>query len=307
MAEAATRLVDLLDDAERADAGHPFDDDTARRWIEYRPEPRPGLCLAGLGVPARKAVHRLLATVLSPHAYAQAMTVVALEEVLDRAEGWRRRRHSGDYWVSLFGTPGGDRWGWRFEGHHISVSVTVDGDRVYPTPVFLGANPARVSYHGHPVLRPLALEEEVARELLAVLDPAQRALAVLDGPAPADILSAQTARAHPVEPLGVPGHRLARPARELLDRLLGVYLDRLVPELAGAEAARIEPGSLHFAWAGPVAPGHGHYYRLQASDLLIEYDNTQDGANHAHTVLRRPAGDFGGDPLAAHLAAGPHP
>ncbi|GII22415.1 DUF3500 domain-containing protein [Planosporangium mesophilum] len=304
MRTAAAALVDRLDEAHRAQGCHPFSDDGMRRWIEYRPQPRPGISLADLAGPARKATHRLLATGLSPHAYAQAMTIVALEEVLDRSEGWVRGRHSNDYWINVFGDPtGAGPWGWRFEGHHISVTMTVDGDRVYPTPVFLGANPATVSYAGQPVVRPLALEEDLARLLLDEMGVPGRALAVTADTAPADITSGQSARvAAPVIPLGIPAHRLGPAARELLDRLVAGYLDRLPPELARAEATRIDRRELHFAWEGPVRPGAGHYYRIQGPDLLIEYDNTQNDANHAHTVLRRPDSDFGGDVLAAHRA-----
>jgi Protein of unknown function (DUF3500) len=296
-------FVRHLDEGQRATACHAFSDDAMRRWIEYRPRPRPGVPLADLTGPGRKAAHQLLATALSPHAYAQAMTIVALEEVLDRAEDWARGRHSEDYWLVVFGDPDRDQpWGWRFEGHHISVTMTVDGDRVYPTPVFLGANPALISYAAHPVVRPLAPEEEVARALLDALDPDERSLAVTADEAPADITSEQRGRVRPVTPLGVPGHRLGPTARALLDRLVAVYLDRLPPELARAEAARVDRDELHFAWAGPAHPGAGHYYRVQAPDLLIEYDNTQNNANHAHTVLRRPDSDFGGDVLSAHHA-----
>ncbi|NJC65647.1 DUF3500 domain-containing protein [Planosporangium flavigriseum] len=304
MRAAAATLVGHLDDRQRAASYHAFADDTMRRWIEYRPRPRPGISLAELSVPARKAAHRLLATGLSPHAYAQAMTIVALEEVLDRAEGWGRGRHSNDYWVNVFGDPDGDsRWGWRFEGHHISVTMTVDGDRVYPTPVFLGANPATVSYAGHPVVRPLALEEDLARALLDAMGPAGRTRAITADTAPADIASGQQPHVDaPLTPQGVPAHRLTPPARDLLDRLVAVYLDRLPPELARQEAARVDRRELHFAWEGPAQPGFGHYYRIQAPDLLIEYDNRQNNANHTHTVLRRPDSDFGGDVLTAHRA-----
>jgi hypothetical protein len=303
MANRASAFVAELDDKQRDAACHPFSDDGMRRWIEYRPEPRPGVPLGYLTGAGRKAAHRLLATALSPHAYAQAMTIVALEEVLDRAEDWERGRHSNDYWVVLFGEPGGDQpWGWRFEGHHVSVTMTVDGDRVYPTPVFLGANPAIVSYAGRPVVRPLPLEEELGRALLAALTPAERGQAVVSEVARDDIASGQSGRARPVSPLGAPGRQLGPTARALLDQLVAVYLDRLPPPLARAEAARIDRGDLHFAWEGPAHPGVGHYYRVQAPDLLIEYDNTQNGANHAHTVLRRPDSDFGGDVLGAHRA-----
>jgi hypothetical protein len=304
MRDEAVRLLDTLDEGQRADGHLAFDDGAARRWIEYRPRHRPGVCLADLDRAGRKAAHRLLATALSTHGYAQAMAVTALEEVLDRAEGGGRGRHSNDYWVAVFGDPGADeRWGWRFEGHHLSVSMTLVGPEVSPSPVFLGANPATVGYHGHPVLRPLALEEDLARGLLDALRPAQRAVAVIADGAPTDIISATRPRVDErTEPLGLPAGRLDTAARALLDRLVAVYLDRLVPDLAAAEAARLRDAELHFAWAGPGRPGAGHYYRIQGPDLLIEYDNTQNGANHAHTVLRRPLRDFGEDILAAHRA-----
>ncbi len=303
MRTAATALLDSLDDGQRASAGRAFADETARRWIEYRPRPRPGVSLADLGVPARKAAHRLLATALSPHAYAQAMAVLALEEVLDRREGWRRGRHSEDYRVVVFGDPHDDRWAWRFEGHHLSVTMTLAGGRVSPAPVFLGANPACVSYAGRPVLRPLAPEEDLARELLHTMGPAARAEAVVAGQAPADIRSAVSPRASAsIEPAGVSGARLDPPARALLDQLLALYLGRLPAELAAREDARLDRRELHFAWEGPPGPGTRHYYRLQGPDLLIEYDNTTDDGNHAHTVLRRPLSDFGADVLGAHRA-----
>ena len=109
MRSAATSLLAGLDGKQRRLAVRPFADDAARRWLEYRPRRRPGACIAELSGTARKAAHRLLATGLSEHAYAQAMGIVALEEVLDRKEQWRRGRHSGDYWVSVYGAPGGDQ------------------------------------------------------------------------------------------------------------------------------------------------------------------------------------------------------
>ena len=304
MRSAAVVLLKALHGPQLELAARPFADDAARRWLEYRPEPRPGACIADMSREARKAAHRLLSTGLSEHAYAQAMVIIALEEVLDRQERWRRRRHSNDYWVSVFGDPDGDDpWSWRFEGHHLSVTMTVAGDVVSPAPVFLGANPARVSYGGQPVSRPLPLEEDLARELLAGLDPAQRAIAVLSEQAPYDIRSGTRSRAQDrIEPAGLAASGLGPAAREVLGRLVALYLDRLPAELAGREAARAAGGELYFAWQGPAAPGTRHYYRVQGDDLLIEYDNTTENGNHQHTVLRRPRSDFGGDVLAAHLS-----
>jgi len=233
MRSAAMALLGALDEEQRRLAAQPFIDHAARRWLEYRPQHRPGACIAELSVPGRKAAHRLLATGLSEHAYAQAMGIIALEEVLDRQEDWQRGRHSGDYWVNVFGDPAGDQpWSWRFEGHHLSVTMTVARDEISPAPVFLGANPACVSYAGRPVSRPLAPEEDLVRALLDAMGAAGRSAAVVASQAPDDIHTSTSPRAREgIEPLGVPAARLGSSARALLAQLVGLYLDRLPAEL----------------------------------------------------------------------------
>ena len=301
MRSAALALLAALDDRQRALAAQPFSDDEARRWLEYRPRRRPGASIGQMSEAPRKTAHRLLSTGLSEHAYAQAMSIIALEEVLDRRERWRRGRHSNDYWVSVFGDPAGDApWSWRFEGHHLSVTMTVAGDRVSAAPVFFGANPACVSYHGRPVSRPLAPEEDLARVLLDAMTQAEQDLAVVSGQAPGDIRTSTSPRAREaIEPLGVATIQLGSRPRAALGELVMAYLDRLPAELAAQEADRLAGAELHFAWEGPLRAGARHYYRVQGDDLLIEYDTTADG-NHAHTVLRRPRSDFGDDVLAEH-------
>jgi hypothetical protein len=304
MRAAAAALLRALGDEQLALVAHPWPDDGNRRWIEYRPHPRPGGSLADLDRAARKAAHRLLATGLSVPAYAQAMVVMALEEVLDRREGWARGRRSDDYRVVVFGEPDAEAWGWRFEGHHLSVSMTVAGDEVSPAPVFLGANPAFVTHAGSPVVRPLAPEEDLARALLDAMGPAARAEAVVADAAPADIRSSVLPRVpDSLTPAGVAADRLNPVARAALDQLVALYLGRLPEALAAREGARLDPERLRFAWEGPTGPARRHYYRVQSADLLIEYDNTADDGSHAHTVLRRPRGEFGTDILAAHRDA----
>jgi len=304
MRAAALALVAGLDEQQRAVVCLPFADTTTRHRFTYLPRPRPGVCLADLDRAGRKAAHRLLATALSPSAYAQAVTVMALEEILDRREGWRRGRHSSDFWVVVFGDPARDeRWAWRWEGHHLPISLTIDGQEVFPTPLFLGAHPATVSVAGRPVIRPLGMEEDLARALMDAMGPVARSLAVVADTAPPDIRSStRPLVADRIAPLGVGAAQLDPVSRALLVQLAAVYLGRLPDELAAREAAVLRGTELHFAWEGPLQPGCGHYYRVQGGDLLIEYDNTSNGANHAHTVLRRRQRDFGGDVLAAHRA-----
>jgi Protein of unknown function (DUF3500) len=180
MAEAAWSLLDSLSSAQRALAELPFDHEARQRW-RYTPGTRIGLSVAEMGRHEAKAAHRLLATALGLTAYAQATTIMGLEDVLDTLEGGRRDRHAGDYWLAVFGEPReGGVWGWRFEGHHVSVNCTLAGQEVVGLPLFLGANPAALWRGGTGVLRPLAQEEDLARALVQSLQGSQQARAVID-------------------------------------------------------------------------------------------------------------------------------
>jgi hypothetical protein len=309
VAEATRRFLNELTGDQRVAAVRSItDDDLRHRWA-YTPGERPGLELGSLGRTSRKAVHGMLATVLSPHAYAQAAAVMALEDVLDHREGGHRDRHNGDYWTVLFGSPSAasdEPWGWRIEGHHLSVNVVVASGQVSATPFFLGANPARVTYRGRVVGQPLQLEEDLARELLDRMGPTARRLAIVSDTAPADIRTGNSPRVGPLEPVGVTPPQLGKSAGDLLVGIVRFYLDRLAYELADEEFQKIDPERLHFSWEGSTRRGEGHYYRIQGPELLIEYDNTANEANHAHTVWRRHSGDFGDDLLAAHFAGVRH-
>jgi hypothetical protein len=302
LVSALTSLFATLDEERRALLRHPFTDEALRRRWAYTPQRRPGLSFGELDRAGRKAVHRLIAATLSPHAYAQAATIMALEDVLDHAEGGGRDRHQSDYWIIAFGDPaGGQPWAWRFEGHHLSVNITACAGRIVTTPCFFGANPAAVRRGESVVLQPLAAEERLARLLLAEMGPAGRRQAVVADTPPADMHTREAAAVDgTVRPAGVPAGRLAAPAARLLRELLALYLDRLHPDLSGPDRDAAAAADLHFAWEGGLEPGTGHYYRIQAPDLLIEYVNTANDANHVHTVVRRPLSDFGADPLADH-------
>jgi uncharacterized protein DUF3500 len=296
MTSAATALLAALDPDVRAEAVRPFPDDSTRRDWTYVPRDRIGLALDDLDRPARAAVHRLLAATLRAHSYAQVAAIMALEDVLDQAEGGGGRRRRDDYHLVVFGEPGAEQWGWRFEGHHVSLNITVVDGEVAATPLFLGANPAIVADGDVPVLRPLVQEEEAARALLDALDGPALQRAVVADEAPHDITTRAAPSVTSADPIGVSRADLAGPAVAALDRLVGVYLRRLALPVGDP------PADVAFTWAGPLERGRPHYYRLVADGLLIEYDNTQNRANHIHTVLRDPGRDFGDDLLAAHYA-----
>ena len=309
MRAAASAFLELVDDPA---ARRPFEDEEERRNWHYVPRRRNGLSLASMSSRQAKAAYELLATGLSLTGYAAATAIVALEDVLDRIEGGGRGRHRRDYSVTVFGDPagadGGEPWGWRFEGHHVSVNVTVvDGEAVAATPLFLGANPAEVlAPTGAPVTRPLAAEEDLALHLFSLLAGRERERAHVSDSAPDDILTAAAPRLDdanlPPADAGVRLADLGAEARARAGDLVRLHLDRLAGPLADPWWARLRAdlGDVHLAFAGEPAHRRPHYYRLLAPSLLVEYDNTQDDANHVHTVLRDPQGDFGDDLLRRH-------
>jgi hypothetical protein len=297
VAAAARTFLAGLDEEQTEAAVLPFDDEERRTWA-YWPTERRGTPLWSLDRRQTKAAHRLVATLLEVPAYARAVTIMGLDEILDRLEGYGSdRRHREDYWVSIFGSPGDERWGVRFEGHHISVHATFSEGEARLTPLFLGANPATVPDGGRPAVAPLAPEEELGFELLHSLSTEQRAAAVISDEAPDDILTRNRPRLdQPVPRGGVLLSALRSGAAACAQALLDVYLGRFP-----AGAVRPDPRDATFSWAGADRRGAGHYYRIAGPRLLIEFDNTQNGANHIHTVVRDPLADFGDDLLAAHL------
>lgn len=300
MAQAAERVIAALAPEQRAALRFPFDDPRRREW-HYTPGGRGGVSLAEMARAPAKATHDLLVTVVSRPTHARVAAISGLEDILDESEGGTRGRHAGDYWIAVFGEPGAETWGWRFEGHHISINVTVTGDMVSATPFFLGANPAVITDHnGHMISRPLAPEEDVALALVGSFDRIQRERAVIAHEAPADILTGDAAdvsdKAHGW-PAGLPASALRPDQLSLLRGLAGIYVNRLATDLAEPVLIQVDKDlpSFCFAWAGPTAPATGqpHYYRLDGPRFLVEFDNRQNGANHVHSVWRDPGGDFG--------------
>jgi hypothetical protein len=202
MAEAATDLMAALAPEQRRKAVFDFPAEDERRLWYYTPTDHGGLPLVEMDPAQQQRTHRLVSSGLSGPGYVTASTIMGLENTLDAEEGWRANffRNRGDsargrdplmYYVSIFGQPGGDApWGWRFGGHHISLHYTVVGGQIVaPTPTFFGAHPAEARFVGPGVLRPLAGEEDLARELLHALDAEQRHAAVVSAVAPWDMVT----------------------------------------------------------------------------------------------------------------------
>jgi hypothetical protein len=308
MAEAATTFLAALSPEQRRQATFAVEHEERRNW-HYVPKARLGLPLKEMDTSQQQLAYALLSSGLSRRGYAKAMSIMSLEKVLGELEGaaGRFRRDPELYHVTVFGTPSDTApWGWRVEGHHVSVNVlVVEGSRIAPTPNFFGANPARVPQGGLEGLRILAAEEDLARQLLGTLQGPQKGRALISPEAPADILTRAEQRVRLDTPSGLAASDMDEIQRGALERLLAEYVDRMPPDVADVRSNQIEKAGkayIHFAWAGGEAPAQPHYYRLQGPSFLVEYDNTQNNANHIHSVWRDVEGDWGEDLLAGHYA-----
>ena len=221
-----------------------------------------------------------------------------------------RSRDPELYYFTVFGTPSErGSWGWRYEGHHTSLNWTVvEGTVVATTPQFLGANPADVRDGPQKGTRALAAEEDLGRALVKSLSADQGALAVLSKDAPRDILTGASREAAIQDDRGIPYGKLTPEQQGLLLSLVQEYASAQAPAVAQARLGRVkaELPAIRFAWMGGLDKGQGHYYRIQGSTFLIEYDNTQNNANHIHCVWREFKGDWGRDLLTEHYRTAPH-
>jgi len=328
MASAATAFLASLTPDQKEKAVFAFASDERTHWhfIPTGPPPmfpRNGLTIKEMSEAQRKAAHALLEASLSQRGYKTASSIMDLETVLGALEAAQRAaateppraapivRDSERYFFSVFGTPSTkDTWGWRVEGHHVSLHFTVvNGAILTASPSFFGSNPAEVREGPKKGLRILGIEEDAARALLESLDASQKTTAIINATAPGDMLTMNKLKIEPLSPSGVSAGSLNDKQRHLLMKLIDVYTGFMAPEVAADRLAKLKKAGVDkigFAWAGETERGKKHYYRVQGPTFLVEYDNTQNDGNHVHSVWRDFDGDFGRDLLREHLKSVAH-
>jgi hypothetical protein len=317
MRNACNRFLESLTPEQRRNSNFDFGSTLRRRW-HYLPQEmfdRQGFSFKQMTPNQRKAAFALLASGLSQMGYDKARAIIHLETTLGEMErllGTARLIRDPDlYYFSVFGDPTTpEPWSWRVEGHHVSLNFTiVSRDWIAPNPFFFGANPAEVHTGPQKGLRILKKEEELARSLLKSLTSNQQRQTIINPVAPADILTRAMPKVSLRSAEGLAAESMTPEQRQILDSLIHDYIDRLPTELAKIEQIKLQnadPNDIHFAWAGSQDRGKPHYYRLQGSFFFVEYDNTQNNANHIHTVWRELEDDFGWDLLNLHYKQGHH-
>ncbi len=303
---AAQRLVDATPAADRAALRLPFSDAARSDW-HYTPRSRDGLAWKAMSAAQREASTALMRSALSDSGLAKVRALMSLEIALRELEAFGPTRDPENYAFALYGEPGAPAWGWRIEGHHLSLHFTLSAERYVATlPQFFGANPAVVARDTvapgpRKGFRLLGAEEDVARQWLESLSAAQRRSALFEARPFGDIVTRNAPRVNPLAPVGLEFAAMNPAQQALVLKLTGEFAGHLQPELAEARLARVRAGgfeSIRVGWAGSVARGEPHYLRIQGATFLIEFDNS--GGNHIHAVWRDFSGDWGRDVLAEH-------
>jgi hypothetical protein len=318
MAETANAFVTSLTQDQRQKAVFAFDSSERLYWnfIPTEAFPRNGLTVGEMNEAQRKRAQDLLKAGLSQRGYLTATAIMDLENTLGDLEGRAQaaggrgegmRRDPTRYFFSVFGTPSTkSTWGWRVEGHHVSLHFTVvNGTLVASSPSFFGSNPAEVREGPKKGLRILADQEDAGRALLLALDDKQRAKAVIQNVALNEIVTTNKVDINPLSPVGLGAEAMTPAQRDLLMKVVDTYTSKMADDIAADRLAKLRKAGLEkiaFAWAGEAERGKKHYYRIQGPTFLVEHDNSQNDGNHVHSIWRDFNGDFGRDLLREHIA-----
>lgn len=304
MSAAANAFLTSLDKTKLKKAHFPFTADERENW-NYVPTKRNGIPLEALSEKQTNLVRKLLKTALSDPGLTKVDAIIALEAFLGEIEKRPALRNPKAYFTSIFGTPSATgTWGWRFEGHHLSLNYTiVHGKPASLTPSFFAANPAEVKAdHAMNGTRPLAAEEDLARALAATLTESEKPVIFSEKP-PREILTRATRKIDQLKPVGVLATEMTATQQQALLTLIAEYANRHRKELSATTMEKIKADleNLRFAWAGSLERGKPFYYRIQSTTFLVEVANVQNNGNHIHAVWRNTKNDFGNDILSDHI------
>lgn len=306
---ASENFLDSLDSTQKDKASFAFDDEERLNW-HFIPRARQGVTLKELNRDQLALARELLQTLFSAKGFQKTEDVRDLESVLATLETNGRFDRDPDlYYLSVFGTPSMQgAWALRYEGHHLAFNWTfIEGAGIIAsTPQFFGSNPAEVLSGDKQGTRVLSTEEDLARRLIKSLNESQIRLALLPGDAPRDIFTSAEKEVGALEDLGVSYSQLDSSQQEMLLSLVSEVASVQAEAISNERLQTIRDEgveALKFAWIGGLERGDAHYYRIQGESFLIEYDNTQNNANHVHIVWRDFNGDFGRDLIRLHYDA----
>ena len=308
--EPAIKFLNALTQEQKNKAQMPFDDAAKLDW-HYFPAsmyPRAGISISELNENQKQILFQLLQASLSETGYVKTQQIISLENVLSELSDNTSMRDPEKYYAAFYGNPEKDSlWAWSFQGHHLSLNFTILNGKMEIAPRFMGANPATVKSGSRKGERTLSVEEDLGLQLINSIQDKQQA--IFSERSPYDIVTGNSSEVEPLAPVGIKMGDLSPENKNLLLRLINEYLATMPDELAAKRSQNLENeemNDIRFGWAGATQSGLPHYYRIQGTTFLIEFDNSQNNANHIHSVWRDFNGDFGRNLIREHYQNSEH-
>lgn len=330
MVKVTNDFLESLSPDERNNVLFNMEDSIRTQWtnLPIGLAPRKGLRYGDLSEKSKVSFHKILSTIFSSQGYLKTFAIMQVDDILheifeiahernqidEQTIGFIRKLNwdYGNYFIAILGNPSmEDIWGFKFEGHHISINLTVTKDSFSMTPLFLGSDPAVVEVTQYAGLRPLSKEEDYGFWFVNILDEEQKAKATLSQEVPRDILTNPDRPQWYEDFMGIKGSELRPEQQKVLHYLIEEYMNNLEKEKAEEYLAILHARGMdevYFAWIGSYEPMKAHYYMIHSPDFIIEYDNVGflDNANHIHSIFREKGNDFGEDILRKHLMEHKH-
>ncbi|GAA4959733.1 DUF3500 domain-containing protein [Algibacter aquimarinus] len=314
-------FLKTLSDENKTEVLQSFNDSLRTKWtnLPVGLAKRPGKKYGELSNEAKIKFHEVLITIFSSQGYLKTTSVMQLDDMLNariddaikkklikeefipriKALDW----DYDNYFISIWGVPNmKNAWSLKFEGHHLSINLTIIEDKVSFTPMFLGADPALMTSTKHVGLRVLSKEEDYGIKLINSFDESQQKTATLSQEVPKDIITSPDNPNRITTYYGIQGKELNLNQKEILIQLIREYIGNLENQKANEFLSKIKKSgidNIYFAWIGSYERNSPHYYIINGPDFIIEYDNQNKG-NHIHTIWRDKANDFGEDLLKTH-------
>ncbi len=327
--QAAVALYNTFDQLQRRSASLAFTDTARLKWnnLPVGLRARAGTGIGNMTIEQRKLVHRVLSASLSSQGYLKATSIMHLDDLLNRyfdslyykkeiddttyrmmqSLQWSHR----NFFFAFFGAPTDNTWGYKLEGHHLSVNFTFVNGTLSVTPFFIGTDPAEYPNTEYAGWRVLGEEEDLGIKLIHLLSPAQQKKATMSSAVPGDIITGAESGKRLVDNWGITAAELNEEQRSVLQYIVREYVFNMEYEKATAEYNKIIKagiGKIYFGWIGSYDESKPHYFILNGPGFLIEFDNNgfEGRANHIHTIWREKGNEYGEDVLRNHYLSEKH-
>jgi hypothetical protein len=326
--KSAQTFVDSLTLLQKKRALLDFSDTARVQWnnLPVGLRSRAGINIGSLSDEQRKLVHRMLTASLSSQGYLKATSIMHLDNLLNiYVDTMHQRKVISDnvhqrlkdlkwshqnYYIAFFGNPQTDtRWGYKIEGHHLSLNFTFYNQQLSVTPMFVGTDPAEYPILEYAGWRVLSKEEDYGLKLIKTLSPTQQKKATMSTEVPGDIITAAESGKRLIDYWGIKGSELTKQQQEILKYIIREFVFNLEYEKAVKEYDKILKAGIqnvYFGWIGAYEEKIPHYYVLNGPTFLIEFDNNggpRRVANHIHAIWREKGNEYAEDVLKKHYKA----